>query len=163
MARSSTGELRSPLLQPPRSGAMLVLLASGFCLGLLTASGLTGLGGERPSGAKTVSQTAVTDPLIEARKAIEQRDYGHAHKLLRPLAEQGKASAQTTLAGLFSNGLGTSRSHAEAYRWYRLAAEQEDATAQLALAALYAHGYGVEQDLARAAHWSGRAHTARGD
>ena len=163
MARSSTGELRSPLLQPPRSGTMLALLASGFCLGLLTASGITGLGGERLSSAETVSQTPATDPLIKARKAIESRDYGHAHKLLTPLAEEGRPAAQTTLAELFSGGLGTPRSHTEAYRWYRLAAEQDDAAAQLALAALYAHGYGVEQDLARAAHWSGRARTAMVD
>ena len=54
----------------------------------------------------------------------------------REAAEQGHASAQCSLAGMYEQGEGVPQSFAEAERWYRRAAAQGDAEAAEALDAL---------------------------
>src|SRR5256885_6446458 len=50
--------------------------------------------------------------------------------LFRSLAEQGDATAQSRLAGLYERGAGVAPDVAEAARWYRQAAEGGDPIAQ---------------------------------
>jgi TPR repeat protein len=68
--------------------------------------------------------------LEDCAAAFDRQDYAAAHQLCRPLAEQGDARAQTSLAGMYYNGQGIQRDYAEAAKWVRRAAEQGYAPAQ---------------------------------
>jgi TPR repeat protein len=78
--------------------------------------------------------------------AHERGDYETALRLIRPLAEQGYAAAQTNLGVMYANGQGVPQDYAEALKWYRKAAEQGNAGAQRNLGAMYSLGRGVPQD-----------------
>ena len=79
----------------------------------------------------------------EGVDAYECGDYAMALKELRPLAEQGNATAQYNLAVMYDNGQGVPQNFNEAAKWYRKAAEQGEAKAQYNLAVMYAKGQGV--------------------
>ena len=49
------------------------------------------------------------DPLEDADAAVKRRDYATALRLIRPLAEQGNATAQYNLGNFYDNGLGGRR------------------------------------------------------
>jgi len=100
-----------------------------------------------------VSASANAGPMEDADAAWKQGDYATAARLYRSLAEQGKASAQHSLAKMYENGEGLPRSSAEAFRWYRLAAEQGHAGAQYYLGGMYATGAGVPRDYVQAYVW----------
>jgi TPR repeat protein len=89
--------------------------------------------------------------------ADEKGVYATALRLLRPLAEQGEASAQYNLGLMFDNGQGVQQNYATAVSWYRRAAEQGHADAQNNLGVMYAQGRGVPQDHATAASWYQKA------
>ena len=76
-----------------------------------------------------------------------------AERWYRLAAEQGNASAQNALGGLYANGEGVPQDEAEAVRWYRLAAEQGYAGAQFNLGLSYGQGRGVPQDDVTAHMW----------
>ena len=80
-------------------------------------------------------------------------DYETAVEILRPLAEQGDAAAQTELGLIYATGRGVPRDDREASRWFRLAAEQGDAAAQRNLGYMYQKGLGVSQDFHEAVKW----------
>jgi uncharacterized protein len=83
--------------------------------------------------------------------AYEKGVYATALRLLRPLAEQGEASAQYNLGVMFDNGQGVPQDYATAVSWYRKAAEQGHAAAQNNLGLIFANGgQGVPQDYATA-------------
>jgi TPR repeat protein len=75
--------------------------------------------------------------MSEAKAAYQRHDYARAAQLIRPLAEHGKADAETKLGDLYRRGLGVGQSYREAARWYRLAAVQGDAQAQNNLGLMY--------------------------
>jgi uncharacterized protein len=85
--------------------------------------------------------------------AYVQHDYATEAKLLRPLAEQGNATAQALLGFMFGHGQGLQQDDVEALRWYRKAAEQGDAGAQSNLGLLYVQGRGTPQDFGEAVKW----------
>ena len=85
--------------------------------------------------------------------AYVQHDYATEAKLLRPLAEQGSATAQALLGFMFGHGQGLQQDSVEALRWYRKAAEQGDAGAQSNLGLLYVQGRGTPQDFGEAIKW----------
>ena len=89
---------------------------------------------------------AIAGPLEDCAAAFDRQDYAAAHQLCRPLAEQGDARAQTSLAGMYYNGQGVQRDYAEAAKWVRRAAEQGYAPAQADLGVLYWNGQGLPQD-----------------
>jgi len=60
---------------------------------------------------------------------------------------------QTTLGGLYFDGLGVTQNYAQAAFWYGKAAEQGIAEAQYKLGVLYCYGQGVPQNNAQAAAW----------
>src|ERR1019366_1438617 len=81
---------------------------------------------------------------LQAAQAEDaQHDYATELKLLRPLAEQGNALAQTRLGYRYSEGKGVPKDDAEAVRWYRKAADQGNASAQYYLGRMYDTGRGV--------------------
>ncbi len=88
-----------------------------------------------------------------ANAAYDKGDYDCALRLVRPLAEQGNARAQSLLGLIYHTGRGTERDQGEALKWLGRAAEQNDGTAQLQLGLMYSESRGVPQDYAEAAKW----------
>ena len=101
----------------------------------------------------SAAMPAMAGPMEDAAAAWERQDYATAEKLLRPLAEQGRAAAQHLLARMYENGQGVPRSNVEAAKWYGLAAARGHAGAQLYLANLYFVGDGVPRDYVQAYIW----------
>jgi len=67
---------------------------------------------------------AVAGPLEDADIAMKRRDYPTAVRLIRPLAEQGNATAQYNLGVFYDNGLGVPQDKVNAYMWFNLSAAQ---------------------------------------
>jgi TPR repeat protein len=90
------------------------------------------------------------------------QNFAEAFRWYRKAAEQGHASAQVMLGGLYEVGNGTVQDYAQAVRWYRKAAEQGDSQAQSELGVMYDEGHGVPQDFVEAHMWlnlaASRAH-----
>ena len=81
---------------------------------------------------------------------------------LRRDAEQGDATAQFNLGGMYALGEGVPKNAAEAVKWLRLAAEQGNAQAQYNLGWMYALGEGVPKNDVDAYFWCNLA-AAQGD
>jgi uncharacterized protein len=90
-------------------------------------------------------------PLAVGLDAYERGDYSTALEYLKPLAEQGEASAQVKLGNMYFLGLGVAEDDEEAAKWLLKAAEQKDLEAQMNLGTLYLMGAGVRQDYTEAA------------
>jgi methionine-S-sulfoxide reductase len=103
--------------------------------------------------AATSTTPAVGAPLEEGNAAYLRGDFATAERLLRPLAEQGKATAEADLGAMYSRGQGVAQDYATALTWYRKAADQGDARAENALGDMYAAGKGVPQDYSAALVW----------
>jgi uncharacterized protein len=97
------------------------------------------------------------DAFRDATAAYQRGDYATALRLIRPLAEQGNASAQSNLGAMYANGLGVAQDYAQAVVWYRKAADQGNALAQFNLGVMYTNGRGVPQDYAQAGVWYRKA------
>ena len=81
-----------------------------------------------------------------------------AFRELLPLAEQGDAKAQNSLAAMYAlRGTGVSRNATEAVKWWRKAAEQGHEGAQIRLALMFRNGWGVSKDAAEAVKWYRKA------
>jgi TPR repeat protein len=96
---------------------------------------------------------AAAGPLEDAATAHSSGDYATALRLIRPLADQGNATAQSMMGILYSTGKGVTQSYIEAAEWYRLAANQGLASAQYNLGSLYGNGQGVPQNYTEAMKW----------
>jgi TPR repeat protein len=70
------------------------------------------------------AEPAAAGPLEDADAALKRRDYATALRFIRPLAEQGDASAQYNLGVLYDNGLGVPQDKVRAYMWFTLSAAQ---------------------------------------
>ena len=99
------------------------------------------------------SCAAAAGPLEDGEAAYRRNDYAAALALLRPLADQGDATAQVYLALMYEFGHGVWRNTAEAAKWYRLSANQGNAAAQFKFGKLKAEGRGVAQNDAEAVRW----------
>ena len=86
-------------------------------------------------------------------EAYKAGDYATALQEWKPLAEQGKASAQANLGFMYDAGQGVLRDYSEAVKWFRLSAEQGDAYAQFALGTMYEFGSGVLKSNLTAHMW----------
>jgi TPR repeat protein len=100
---------------------------------------------------------AAAGPLEDGRAAYRRGDYAMAMRLLRPLAEQGDAGAQTDLGWMYANGYGAPQDYAQALAWRRKAADQGNAIAEFSLGLMYSEGLGAPRDFARAAMWTRKA------
>jgi TPR repeat protein len=85
--------------------------------------------------------------------AYDRKDYATALKEWEPLADQGDVFAQSSLGGMYRDGLGVIQDYKKAVKWYRLAADQGYAAAQFDLGLSYATGQGVIQDYKEAIKW----------
>jgi hypothetical protein len=72
---------------------------------------------------------AFAGPSEDADAAMRRRDYPTALRLIRPLAEQGDATAQYNLGVFYDNGLGVPQDKVNAYVWFNLSAAQGKAGA----------------------------------
>ncbi len=89
----------------------------------------------------------------EGVAAYVRGDYATAFREMKPLAEQGLASAQYNLGIMYGEGLGVPQDYAEAVKWYRKAAYHGHAGAQYNLGIMYGEGLGVPQDYVQAHMW----------
>lgn len=103
-----------------------------------------------PGGLNAPAE-APTGGYDDALAALEAKDYARALTLLRPLAEQGMARAQSNLGVLYWQGLGTPADPIEAARWLEKAAAQGNANAEYGMGLLLREGRGVPKDALRAA------------
>jgi len=103
------------------------------------------------------AQPALADSLTDAETAIGRRDYVSALNILRPLAEQGDATAQFQLGHLWATGSGVPQDNAEAAKWYLSAAVRGYVRAQATAGEMYAEGKGVQRDPAEAVRWYRKA------
>jgi TPR repeat protein len=124
----------------------VLMLASGLMLGVYYAP----IEGE----IVTIFPTPTGSRADAGYTAYQKGSYGTALRILRPLAENGDARAQSTLGLLYyRGGRGVRRDDAEALKWFRLAASRGDAVAELNLGLMYAEGRGVPQTNIEAAKW----------
>ena len=84
--------------------------------------------------------TANAAPIDDAFAAHQRGDYAQALKILRPLAAQGNALAQSSIGWMYFSGYGVTQNYQEAVKWYRLAAAQGNAEAQNNLGYMYDAG-----------------------
>jgi len=101
--------------------------------------------------ASIISATAT--PLQDAGRAYATGNYPVALQIWRPLAEQGDAIAQKSLARAYETGRGVQQSNHEAAYWYRKAAEKGNAFAQFMIGMMLHAGLGVEKDFSEAMKW----------
>lgn len=105
--------------------------------------------------------TAWAGPLEDADAAYRREEYATAMQILRPIAAQGVAAAQSDLGVMYQDGLGVTQDYAEAAKWYKLAAAQGYALAQFGLGVhsiyslglRYVQGEGVVQSNVLAYMW----------
>jgi len=95
--------------------------------------------------------------LLKGIKAYESGDYVTALRECTALAEQGNATCQALLGGMYQHGKGVPQNYKTALKWYRRAAEQGVADAQYNLGEIYHKGHGVRQDYKTAVKWYRRA------
>lgn len=101
-----------------------------------------------------LAATAFAGPFEDGDAAYQRGDYAAALAILRPLAEQGDASAQHDLAIMSLNGRGVPKNEAEALLWLRLSADQGHADAQAMLGNAYFYGWGATPpDYAESSKW----------
>lgn len=74
---------------------------------------------------QTITYADFGDGLV----AFSKEDFQAAFKELKPLAEQGNASAQTFLGDIFGTGQGVAQDYVEAHKWFNLAGINGDADA----------------------------------
>jgi uncharacterized protein len=127
----------------------VLMLALGFVLGVYSEPLKQAVAGLLLPARLTVS----VGDADAGYAAYEKGNYETASKLLRPLAEQGDARAQSTLGLLYYRGRGVQKDDAEALRWFRLAAGRGNAVAEFNLGLMYADGHGVPQNHDEAAKW----------
>ena len=84
------------------------------------------------------------------RSAYNMSQFKKAFEIWQPLAEQGDAKSQSSIAYLYLRGLGVERDNASAAEWYGKAAAQGRPEAMYFLGTLYLMGHGVPRDYVRA-------------
>jgi TPR repeat protein len=89
--------------------------------------------------------------------ALYRKDYATALRHLKPLAEQGDATAQYNIGLLYYQGQGVTKDYDEAAKWYRKSADQGNADGQLFLGIMYQYGQGMKKDSAEAEKWYRKA------
>lgn len=127
---------------------VLMLAIAGGLPGRLDAQSSSGT--EPVEDAQSRADTPSLDPAERAEdyraglEAFESGDFDKAYVLWKPLAENGYAVAQYSLAKLFERGGGAIlKNPVQAALWYRQAAAKGVVAAQNNLAIMYAKGEGV--------------------
>lgn len=105
-------------------------------------------------------QQVYAQDFVSGLKAFEQRDYPTAIANWFPLAVNGDARSQASLAFMYYSGSGVARDDRQSFDWFSKAAEKGQATAQFFLGLHYLFGRGVARDPALAHAWCDIALTA---
>ncbi len=100
---------------------------------------------------------AQSDAMQRALEAYESGDFETAAQLWEPLAVEGNAQAQYSMAVLFHKGQGRQEDFDKALEWYREAAEQDHVNSLFNLGVAYWEGRGVRRDQKQAVQWWSRA------
>ena len=104
-----------------------------------------------------VKLRALDSQYLDMNLSVSSSDRYVEGELLRKrkeAAEQGDASAQYSLGGMYKLGhSGVPQDAAEAAKWLRRAAEQGHASAQFSLGVMYRTGDGVPKDAAQSYAW----------
>jgi uncharacterized protein YgiM (DUF1202 family) len=103
------------------------------------------------------SAFAQDDPMQRAITAYEAGDFLTAGQLWEPLANEGNAQAQYSMAVLYHKGQGRPADFGKALDWYRKAAEQDHVNSLFNLGVAYWEGRGVARNLEDAVQWWRRA------
>ena len=107
--------------------------------------------------ASAFAAPAAAGTFEDAVDAHARGDYAKALRLIRPLANDGNATAQFNLGVMYLTGRGVQQDNSAAALWFRKAAEQGYALAQTNLGVLYRDGQGVAQDETEAVMWFRKA------
>jgi TPR repeat protein len=107
--------------------------------------------------ASAFAAPAVAGTFEDAVDAHARGDYAKALRLIRPLANDGDATAQFNLGLMYVTGSGVQQDESAAALWFRKAAEQGYARAQTNLETLYRDGRGVTEDVTEAVMWFRKA------
>lgn len=94
-----------------------------------------------------------TDHLQTGINAYRKGNFQVALEVLKPLAEEGDATAQNYVGFMYDNGEGVPLNYGQAVAWYGKAAEQGNPIAQHNLGMMYGKGLGVQQDWVQALKW----------
>jgi TPR repeat protein len=93
------------------ASALLAVTLTLGCIRVAQAQALK----PKPAQAKAAISFAVD-------AAYARKDYATVVRLLRPLAAQGNAYAQTNLGLMYNNGHGVAQDYVRAHTWFNLAA-----------------------------------------
>jgi hypothetical protein len=85
--------------------------------------------------------------------AYAQGDYEKALSIMRPLADDGDATAQFYIGEMYRFGRGVKKDEARAAVWYKKGAVNGSSDAQYALGMMYANGIGLDADYIEAYRW----------
>ena len=94
---------------------------------------------------------------LDARSALQKKDFETAAKILRPLAEGGLARAQSTLGGMYASGLGVPQSYTDAVAWFQKSAAQGFPEGETNLGIALGNGQGIAKNEEQAAAWFRKA------
>ncbi len=103
--------------------------------------------------ALTMTPAQIAEAQKLAREFKPEDAYVKLLRELKPLAEQGDASAQFRVGLMYYNGQGTPRDYKEAMMWFGKAAQQGHALAQYNVGYMYDKGEGTPQNYGEAARF----------
>lgn len=129
------------------------------------SSGITSLNGEEEAGYgdnvcewededdEGLPENVIETMYSNGRMAFLFGKFEVAFKAWEPLAQQGYAKAQASLAWMYHTGNGVEKDIQQAFAWYTLAAEQGHAIAMNNLGVFYENGLGTIPSMKSAFWW----------
>lgn len=107
----------------------------------------------RPPPDPKLVKALQDDQYSNGRMAFLFGQYKAAYDIWLPLAEDGYAKAQATIAWMYHTGKGVKKDLAAAFEWYEKAAKQNHPIAQNNVGVFYEQGLSVGKSSSRAAKW----------
>ncbi len=89
----------------------------------------------------------------EGEAAYERGDFERAHRIWKPLADEGHADAQVRVGAMYFHGEGVDKDADLAVGYWTEAAAEGDLEAKIGLGNAYAEGRGASEDQATAVRW----------
>lgn len=101
----------------------------------------------------SIINSAHAQNLESAFSALKNNDLQTAFNIFNTLSENGNDVAQSTLATLYSEGIGTQKDQRKAIFWYTASAEQGNWISQHSLGEIYSSGSGVTKNNKKSYFW----------
>jgi len=108
---------------------------------------------EDPPPDPEIVRALQEDEYFTGRMAFLFGQYETAYKIWLPVAENGYAKAQATIAWMYHTGKGVKKDMAKAFEWYEKAAAQNHPIAQNNVGVFYEQGLSVGKSASKAAKW----------